>query len=164
MFIISVLAGVLVIAHSNSTNQLNIGRSVAEYAAKPLKTIIGNQLKDEVEKQTMYFGESLPTDQVQNLLEEYGISEGNITADELLEKGGINVSEMVENQINTYLEPYREFISPLMAVLVFALFQFYASIALLLFNLTARPLFWIARNSGLFSIDKLTVEKEELHF
>ena len=76
----------------------------------------------------------------------------------------INVGSIVENQVNNYIEPYKGLIRPLMAILVFGLFQFYATIAMLIFMATVDILFMIAKSSKFFNIIEFDVKKEELKF
>jgi hypothetical protein len=78
--------------------------------------------------------------------------------------GTINYREVTENQINTLIRPYTNFVNPIIALLTFGLFQLYASVAYIIYILTIDILFWIAKRLKFFTIETTTVEQEQLKF
>jgi len=176
LFLFSILGAVLVILHSASVQtELNIGHKIAEVVEAPLKNVVKGQLESSFQDQSMLIpGYELDFSNIDPsylpFLEQAGISNPNDLKDiaktsateQIYDK--INVGSIVENQVNNYIEPYKGLIRPLMAILVFGLFQFYATIAMLIFMATVDILFMIAKSSKFFNIIEFDVKKEELKF
>jgi len=78
--------------------------------------------------------------------------------------GFIDVKKLAENQLNDLIEPYKQFINPVMAVLTFALFQFYASIAYLMYMLTIDLVYFIAKKARFLKTETVQVTQEHLTF
>jgi hypothetical protein len=81
-----------------------------------------------------------------------------------LVEGTIDYREVVETQVNALIEPYRNLVNPVIAILTFALFQVYASVAYLIYIITIDGIFWLAKKLKLFTVEKVMVEQEQLKF
>ena len=81
-----------------------------------------------------------------------------------LTSGIINVKDIAENQLNELIEPYKHFVNPVMAILTFALFQFYASIAYLIYMLTIDWIYELAKKVKFMKVETLEVVQEQLTF
>ena len=176
LFLFSVLGAVLVILHSASIQtEVNIGQKIAEIVETPLKNVVKGQLESSFQDQSMLIpGFELDFSNIdpsyKPLLEQAGISDTSdlkdlaktSTTEKIYEK--INVGSIVENQVNKYIEPYKGLIKPLMAVLVFGVFQFYSAIAMLIFITTVDILFMLAKSTKFFNIVEYDVKKQELKF
>lgn len=134
LFIFSVAGGVMIILSSDKLPKVNFSQTIAQLVEPHVEKLVTNQLQAQ-----------LP-----------GIS-FNLTEH-------LNFTSVVEEQVSTFIGPYMSFFHPILAVLMFMLFQFYASIAKLIFSFTIGPLFWLAKKVGFLHIEKLMVEKEELKF
>ncbi len=76
----------------------------------------------------------------------------------------LDLQETVKREVDRVVEPYRHFIPPLIAVLVFAIVRFFGGIAHGIFNLTVPGVFWMAKKTGLFHVRYIDVKKEVLTF
>jgi hypothetical protein len=77
---------------------------------------------------------------------------------------GVDFKGLAEAQINKTVEPYKNYIKPIMAVLTFFLFQFYGSIAFFVYSMTANVLMWVAIKTKLIKIELVEVPQEILRF
>lgn len=74
------------------------------------------------------------------------------------------VMETVEHQINDLIEPYKNWLKPLMALIVFGVFQFFSNVAYLIYMLLIGPIFKVAKKSGFLKVETITIEKEVFKF
>jgi hypothetical protein len=81
-----------------------------------------------------------------------------------LQYANINVQDLVEQQVNDFVEPYKDFVPPLVALLIFGVFQLYTTIAYVLYVLTVDLVFMVAKKTGFLKTETITVEKETLSF
>ena len=70
----------------------------------------------------------------------------------------------MENQVNALIEPYKNFVHPIMSLLTFLLFSFYASLAHIIYILTVDILFLLAKKTGFYKVETIQVEQEQLTF
>ena len=78
--------------------------------------------------------------------------------------GNGNLKQMTETQINNLIEPYRNMVNPLIAIMTFGLFQLYASIAYILYMLTIDLIYLLMKKTGFFKIEIVSVNQEQLKF
>lgn len=76
----------------------------------------------------------------------------------------INLKDVIERQVNDVIAPYKNFINPIMAVLMFGLFRILGSVADFIFTSTINPIFDLAKRTRFFKTEKVMVEKEILKF
>jgi hypothetical protein len=172
LLVFSILGGLLVILHSAKIEQrLNIGEKISEWVEQPIKNMVSNQLETQVREETFYLqGEQevdlsnvnptlrpiLESMDLQKLLSE------DVNTDELVQEA--DFGSAIEKGINDALAPFQNFIQPIMAVLVFALYQFYAAIAYMIFMVTVNPLVSLGVKVGLFKKEEIQVTKEIVRF
>ncbi len=160
LLIFSLLAGTVIILQASGADDVNLGKSVAELVEKPIKSQVDSQLKDQLNKQQFYLGGQ----DVSSILDQYGINPSDISGENVSDKLNIDVKTIVENQVNGFLSPYKNLVKPLIAVLVFGLFQLYASASYFVYSVVVAGFFAVAKKSGFLKVKKTTVEKEDLQF
>lgn len=75
-----------------------------------------------------------------------------------------NLNEEISNQVENAIEPYRNLIHILMAVLVFVTLQGFSTIIYIIFNITIGLIFFIAKKTKFFRKETELIEKEILKF
>ncbi len=157
----SILAGLMIILNASNVRQIDFGQLIANVAEKPLKSTVNSQLQQTIERQTIYSGYT--EEEVQQLLSEYGIEAGTETGT-VPEELNIDVEGMIKQQVNSLIEPYKEFVRPLIAVLVFGLFQIYATVSYVVYTLLVGAVVVVAKKIGILHELIETVEKKDLRF
>lgn len=169
ILVFSLSAAILVIVTAGKQPDLNIGNTVGEfvdqYFTKQLNSQLNSQMQqgltpDQLERLSM-FGLDPSQFQFGEGAEETPYILSNLPADAVPE---LSLKSTVAREVNKLIEPYRRFVNPIMAVLVFGLLQFLGTIAYLFYSLTIDLVFWLAKKTNLFIIDKVPAEKEVLHF
>ena len=170
LFIFSVLGGLMVILNSTYVEPINIGQKISEVAGEKVNEIVEEQFRQQVQEQISPLGitdlsEIDPS--FAPVLEDLGLSSDFLTnANDSVEPQdfGIDAKQIVESQVNNIIEPYKNFVNPVLAVLMFALFQFYAFLAHLIFIATIDLVFWLSKTTHFFKTEKVPVEQERLRF
>lgn len=164
LFLFSVLAGIMVLAAPVNVQEMNIGKQTAEMVGETLDTAIQTQIQNTLSGAPQgYLDQVDPS--IANMLESFGLptnlNDPMYTDPENL---GIDTKVIVESQINSLLEPYKDFVKPIMALLLFGLFQFYAYIAYIIFSVTVNAVYWVAKKTSFLKTEVIQVEKEILKF
>ena len=159
LLVFSILAGLIIIFNASNVKEIDFGQLIAEVAEKPIKSTVNSQLQQTIEKQTIYSGYS--AEEVQKLLDEYGIEAG--TGTEQI-TNDLDIKSMIQTQVNDLIAPYKELVRPLIAILVFGLFQLYATVSYAIYSLFVGLIIAIAKKTGLLKIVTETVEKQDLQF
>jgi hypothetical protein len=142
VFVLAVFSGIIFFLQAQKSTEVNWGKKAAEIANQYITPAIENQVNSQIESQ-------------------YGIP--GIT--DLLPGGASDeVGKVVESQVNNFINPYKMFVNPILALLTFTIFQFYGGIAYLLYSLLVDLVFYIAKQTGFFKIEKVPAEKEILTF
>lgn len=164
MLLFSIYAGLLVILGTTGKEPLNIGKEISNTFGDNLDKAIQGQIQNSVQE--------LPNDYLTQLdpslagmLQQFGLPT-DLKDSSFLEPEnlGINSKEIIETQVNTIVEPYKDLINPLMAILMFGIFQFYGAITALIFYILVKPVFWFAKKTGFLKVENITVQKELLKF
>lgn len=140
MFSCAVLAGILVFATTTNVLSFNIGKKISEVAAKPVTKLIESEIQNSL-------GGLVPFPE--------GIS---ISTDSL------DISTLIEDKVNSMVEPYHNFILPILALLIFAMIQFYATITGFIYGLTIDIIFALFKALNFYRVEIKTVEKQVLKF
>ncbi|KKS31774.1 hypothetical protein A2380_01670 [candidate division WWE3 bacterium RIFOXYB1_FULL_43_24] len=159
LLVFSILAGLIIILNASNVKEIDFGQLIAEVAEKPIKSTVNSQLQQTIERQTLYSGYS--PEEVQKLLDEYGIEAG--TGTETI-TNDLDIKSMIQTQVNDLIAPYKELVRPLIAILVFGLFQLYAAVSYAIYSLLVGLIIAIAKKTGLLKIVTETVEKQDLQF
>ena len=164
MFITSVIVSLSVFLMSEHDFTINVGDRVAEIVEKP----VNQAVKKEYEKIPANIDTTqveAQSSQILTVLHSLGINDmPSISSLSESTSEGItgSIKKSISNQINSALEPYREFFSPTLALLVFGLFQIYNTIAYIFYSLTIPLVTKILRKTKFVQIEKVQVEKEVL--
>lgn len=170
----SISSAVLVVIHAGKQPEINLGNMVGEFVDEHISPQIGSQINSQIGGQ---LEEDITPEQMERLkafgldpsmLSNPTVIEGNPSdALKALQGGGlgsISLKETVSQKVNDLVEPYKKFLNPIMAVLIFGQIQFLGILAYLVYNLFIGGIFKIAKNTGFFKIEKVPAEKETLHF
>jgi hypothetical protein len=76
----------------------------------------------------------------------------------------LDLEKTVENEFNKLIEPYKQFLPPLMGILAFALIRFLGSIAYIGYGLTVDLLFLLFKKIGFLHAETVPAEKEVITF
>lgn len=167
LFLYALLAAVLVFLHSaDKNNAYNLGDKVADFAERQFSTVMKPELDPDNLPSNLVNeleGKGLPPDP-----EMFGMLGGMQGDTNSVINGlpsfNLDLRDTVKTEVDNIVEPYKQFIPPLIALLVFALVRFLGSIAHFVFNLTAPILFTAAKKIGFLHTLFIPVQKEELSF
>ncbi len=169
ILIYSVAAAIMVIITVDKQPDINIGNTVGnfvdQYFVKRLTTRSDPQIEQSLSPEQMerlsafgldpskfqYVNDSTVTPYILNNLQNTQIPE-------------LSLKNTVAAEVNKLVEPYKRFVNPIMAVLVFGLIQFLGTIAYIFYSLIIDLVFWFGKRVNLFIIDRVPAEKEILHF
>ena len=76
----------------------------------------------------------------------------------------LDIGQDITNQVEGFIEPYKKFLSPLMATVAFAMIQGLGVLAYVVFAITVTPLFWLAKKTRFIKMETATVDRETLTF
>ena len=118
---------------------------------------IPNDLLNQLEEK------GLPTDP-----EQFGMLSGMQGSMSSLVTGlptfNLDLRDTVKSEVDTLILPYKQFIPPLMALVVYALIRFLGGIVHFFFNISIPIVFVIAKKIGWFHVSYITVQQEQLSF
>lgn len=166
----SVASAILVVVHAGKQPEINVGNAVGEFVDKhfsfkstmPLNT---QNLQDLTPEQAERLA-ALGLDP--SLLANPKAIEGDPTEAlrELQNRGleEISLKNAVANEVNKLVEPYKRFLNPVMAILIFGLIQFLGTVAYIVYSIFIGLIFHMAKKTGFFKVETVTAEKETLHF
>lgn len=161
LFIFSIIGGVMVILSSPDLPKINVGKSLATVIEPQVKKMVSNELQKQTQNEMSLFNVGVVDPAIKEILDQ-AQTQTPVLAQNYVDN--INFSSLIENQINNFVTPYKDFLHPILAVLMFLLFQFYASITRVIFAISIEPLFKLAKKLKFLHIEKVTVEKEVLKF
>lgn len=137
LFVFALLAaGMLYLATNYSTTKLDI--------VTPIK----NQINTLIGTQTQLL-----------LKTNFGIAD--LTQ---LDALGLNPQKIISSKVDEFVKNYQHFVTPIVMLIIFSIYQFIGSIASFIFSLTIGPLFGIAKKAGFFKVELTEITKETLHF
>jgi hypothetical protein len=167
---ISFLTAFSVFLTSENISSVNIGKWASEMMEEPVEEAV----QKELEKQDPGNITSLNLESIKNsnpqisaVLNSFGIEE--LPADiSLPESNSENITGVIKNsissQINSAVEPYKKYFSPILAVLVFGLMQIYGAIIYFLYFQTISAIFFILRKTNFIKVENIPTEKEILRY
>lgn len=156
------LASALIIMLTPSMGQYNFGKKVAELVAAPVQKALEDQLGtsgSSIDLNSIYQSQGTSKEAVNAQIKQMGIPIDL----EALDKGEtpkIDFATIIESKVNTVVEPYKMFIRPLIAMLVYGLFHFIGSIAVFFYGFLVGPIFALAAKLGIVKVERIMVEKE----
>jgi hypothetical protein len=162
----SLTAALLVFLSGGKEPELNVGRWIGDFAAKYVNTMVNQEINQQVQSQQLtpeqkdrLSGFGLNPDQF-NYLESGNLFQGipGATASEF------SMKKTITDEVNQLLEPYKKFVNPIIALLVFGLLQFLGAVAFFIFSLSVEAVFWAAKKTGFIKLEKVPAEQEVIHF
>ncbi len=166
LFLFSLLTAVLVLINSPENRpELSIGSKIGELAQKQAEAIINPQIeKINTETQGALL-KNLPIDP--ELLSGLGGTKQDSSSYVGSFPGiqfDLDLKKTVETEFDRIAAPYKRFIPPLIALIVFALIRFLGGISYLLFSITIGAVFALFKKVGFLHPFTSTVEKQDLSF
>ena len=166
----SFTAAILVIISAGKQPDINIGNTIGEFVDRYLSNHINAQINDQVQQ-------GLSGEQLERLAA-FGLDPSLLNNPKVIEgdpseilrnlqnRGApeFSLQNVVATEVNKIIEPYKKFLNPLMAVMVFGLVQFLGTIAYLFYSLLIDLIFSIAKKIGFFKTETIPAEKQILHF
>lgn len=165
LFLYAILGGLLLFLNTQKGEDFNLVSKVGEFASEQVYNLVKpelsiNPIADKVEEIFAGIYGNQPGLNQENIAEEtttilnsFGISQADET-----------IQSSVGAQINRIIEPYKNFILPLMALLVFGLLEFAGVIARFLFLAVIKPVFALAKATSFLNIENNMVKQEQLKF
>lgn len=168
ILIYSLSAAILVIVTAGKQPDFNVGNKVGEFVDMYFTTQINTEMNAQVQ-------EGLSPEQMERLSAfgldptKFNYSDGTETPYILENMANVSIPELslkntVANEVNKLVDPYKRFVNPIMAIMVFGLIQFLGTIAYLFYSLSIDIVFWAAKKFGLFTTETVQAEQEILHF
>lgn len=136
LFTFALMAGLFVFLTPTSLEELNIINTAAKITETQLKTLIDNSFSGSMEL---------------TLLKNFGLLDYNYT-------------ELLAEQIRTFVEPYRDYVVPILSVLVITSVQFINAIVYIIFALTIDLIYFIAKKLNIIKVEYREVMQEILTF
>lgn len=161
LLVFSLLAGMMIILNEQKIKEIDISHTIAIALEEPIRKTVNSQLQQQMQTQISFSGYS--AEEVTALLKEYGISPNN-EAPLIANTENVNIREIVQKKVDDIISPYKAFVKPLIAVLVFGLFQVYSMVSYAIYGLFVSLLIGIAKRTGFLRKVVVSVEKEDLQF
>lgn len=166
LFMFSLLAAVLVFLHSSEkNNEFELGSKIAEIAGNQLGSIMQPKLDPSKLPSNLaneLDGKGLPLNP--ELFGLGGMQGDTNSVIDGLPSFNLDLGNTVKTEVNNIIEPYKQFIPPLIALLVYAMVRFLGTFAHIAFNLTVPIVFGIAKKLSFLHSYSVPAEKEELSF
>lgn len=166
LFMFSVIAGILVLVlSSNTAHEIDLGSKLGEITQEKYEQFVQPQINESAQRVLVneLEGKGLPADP--EMISMLGGLTGN-SSSFMGSIPGINLdlTKTVESEFNALIEPYKQFIPPLIALLVFALIRFLGGIAHFIFSILIDPVFALFKSIGFLHVGQITVSKEVIGF
>jgi len=141
---------------------IDVGQKVANIAEKPIKRAVEKEYEDKLPTNTGSFNFS-SNSQISNVLESLGIKDiptGIPTSEKVSDSVVGGIKNSISSQVNKAVEPYKDFLNPTLALLVFGMLQLYNFIAYAIYSATISLIFLFLKKTRVVEIEKTMVEKE----
>jgi hypothetical protein len=167
LFMFALLTSVMVFLHAADKRQeFDISSKIAEIAQTQVDKVMQPEV-DKTEAPNILIakleGKSIPPNpELFSMLS--GLQGGSSSFIGGLPTFNLDLKETVKKEVDNIIAPYKQFIPPLIALVVFALIRFIGGIANIIFNITVPLLFKFAKRVNLLHVEYVTVQKEELTF
>ena len=161
----SIAAAVLVVVSAGREPDIDVGSAVGKFVDQYFSSMVNEEINRQVESE-------LTPDELERL-RTFGLDPSEFTyVNETdifermpqLQAPQLSLRDTVTQEVNKLVEPYKRFVNPIIAILVFGLLQFLGALAFLLYSITIEIVFWAAKKTGFLKIDKVPAEQEILHF
>lgn len=165
-FVFSIVAGILMYLNYPTSDSINIGKQIAQAVGEPVQKVVDEQLAsmagNNISNLESGFS-GMDTESLNQALRELGLP-GLNPGTSLVKSAGVDIKDLIEKQVNTFIEPYKTFVRPILGLLTFLFFEFLASLAYILFSLVIRPIFFFAKKVKFFKVETVMLEQEQLRF
>ena len=156
----TLLAAVLVIINPNK-QEIDISSAVGNWTDKYISKYVDDQIDIATETKSEEALDAMGLNPEQS---ELAKQSGLFNAISDFSKQELDLSELVTKETKNFIEPYKQFINPLMAVIVFGYMQILAFFAYLGYMMIIDMVFWMAKKTGLIIIEIRPAEQEVLRF
>lgn len=164
----SITAAVLVIISAGTQPELNIGERVGEFAEEHFAPQLNQKLNEQIQA-------GVSPGQLDKLSalgldpSEQGISEQGFLLELFanlpsIPTPNISIKDTISTEVNKVVEPYKRFVNPIMAAVVFGLLQFIGFVTIFIYTFIIDLIYLIAKKTGFLKVRLVQVEKEELYF
>jgi hypothetical protein len=94
------------------------------------------------------------------------VIEGDAAISSIMQFGmfDFDIEKEVSSKVNDFIEPYKNLLTPLIAVLVFAMVRSLGAVVSLIYGFTVEGIFWFARKLGFFNVEVEQITRERLSF
>jgi hypothetical protein len=134
LLIYTLLTAFLLVLSANNNPEINLGNLVRNYAGDSIETLVNTQL------------------------EATGVPKG------LLGLADINIQATIENEVNKFIEPYKQFVRPVMALIAMGWIQLLGWIVLPIYSATSKLLVEFSKKTGFLNLEEIDVKQEILKF
>ncbi len=161
----SIMAAVMVMVSAGTQPDFDIGGSVGGFIDKYFTVRVNEQINQQLQG-------GLSQDQIERL-SAFGLDPSQFT---LVEETDIfhklpnivtpelSLKNTVTKEVNKLIEPYKKFVNPIMAIMIFGLVHFLGAAAFFIHTLFVDAIFWAAKKTKFHKIEKVPAEQEILHF
>lgn len=166
LFMFALIAGVIVlVVNANPVSEIDIGGKLGELTQTQYEKFVEPKINDSAQRVLIneLEGKGLPTDpEMFSMLS--GLTDTSSSFMGGLPGINLDLTKTVETEFNALIEPYKQFIPPLIALLVFALIRFLGGIAHFVFNILIDPIFALFKATGFLHTGQISVSKEVIGF
>jgi len=163
---ISLVISVAVMFNSKNIESIDVGEWATKIAEKPIQQAIKNEEEKTIPEDIKSL--NLQSIQVSNpqlfsVLNSFGVSEIPInfpSSEGITNNVTDAIKKSMSEQINKLVEPYRKYLAPTLALLVFGTLQIYGSVAYLIFSIISGPFLLLLKKLKFINIQKVQTEKE----
>ena len=163
---ISAIISLAVYLNSNNIQSLDVGKWAADIAEKPIEDAVKKESEKQIPENINNINlqslrESNP--KIFSVLSSFGINDLPIkipASENISENIAGTIKKSISDQVNKSIEPYRKFLGPTLALLVFGMLQIYHTIAYFIYS-SLSPLFLLLlRKLKFIRIEKIPTEQE----
>lgn len=165
LFAYSILAGGLLFLNTSQGEDFDLISKIGNFAGEQIFNIVkpeltANPITGKLEEifagiygNKQGLNKENIAQETTTILEGFGITQTDET-----------IQDAVVQQVNKLIQPYKNFILPLMALLVFGLVEFAGVFARFFFMALVRPAFVLARATSFIKVENNMVKQEQLKF
>lgn len=165
---ISLVISVAVMFNSKNIESIDVGEWATKIAEKPIQQAIKNEEEKTIPEDIKSL--NLQSIQVSNpqlfsVLNSFGVSEIPInfpSSEGITNNVTDAIKKSMSEQINKLVEPYRKYLAPTLALLVFGTLQIYGSIVYFIYTIISKTLLFLLLKVKFIDIQKVPVEQEKI--
>lgn len=165
---VSAIISIAVMLSKKNAESVNVGEWATKIAEKPIQQAIKNEEEKTIPEDIKSL--NLQSIQVSNpqlfsVLNSFGVSEIPInfpSSEGITNNVTDAIKKSMSEQINKLVEPYRKYLAPTLALLVFGTLQIYGSIVYFIYTIISKTLLFLLLKVKFIDIQKVPVEQEKI--